>query len=219
VKVLALVGAGGLARETLALARVLGRWSEVVVLDDDASRWGSTVGGARVLGGVSALPALGPCDVVVCTGRGSTRRTLVERLGLLGIGPERFVSLLHPSVEVPAGCTVGAGSILLARVTLTCDVRIGRHVVVMPQVTLTHDDVVEDYATLCAGVTLGGHVEVGQAAYVGMGASVRERVRIGPEATLGMGAVLLGDLPAGCTWAGVPARAVRSAAQLSRVAP
>ena len=39
-----------------------------------------------------------------------------------------------------------------------------------------------------------------------MNAGVREHVRVGAGATLGMGAALLGDLPAGQVWAGVPAR-------------
>ena len=113
---------------------------------------------------------------------------------------------MHPNVDVPAGCEVGVGSIVLAGVALTAAVTVGSHVVVMPNATLTHDCVLQDFSTVCAGVALGGGVVVGRAAYLGMNASVRENVRVGEGATLGMGAALLVDQPDGETWAGVPAR-------------
>ncbi len=201
-----LVAASGLARETLGVERVLGRFRTVRVLDDDPALWGTTMDGAPVVGGLEEVKRYDEASIVVCAGHGAVRRRLVARLSGLGVGPDRYTSVIHPSVEVPAGCTVGAGTVLLARTVMTAGVSVGRHVVVMPQVTLTHDDVVEDFATLCAGVVLGGEVRVGSAAYLGMASSVRERVTVGAGATLGMGAALLHDVPAGQTWVGVPAR-------------
>lgn len=203
---LALIAASGLAREVLAVPDVLDHYDEVAVLDDDPIRWGGELGGHPILvGGIDRVVDLDRARVLVCAGSGRTRRAIVARLLDLGIGPHMFASVRHPTVDVTHGSSVGHGSILLAGVTLTCDVRVGRHVVVMPSVTLTHDDVVEDFATLCAGVSLGGGVQVRESAYVGMNASVREGTTLGVGSTLGMGSVLLQDLPAGQTWAGVPA--------------
>ncbi len=136
-------------------------------------------------------------DVVVCAGRGAARRSIVSRLRQHGVTEDRFTRCIHPGVEIPAGCDVGPGSILLAGVVLTANVTLGSHVVVMPNATLTHDDVVEDFATICAGVSLGGGVHVGSGAYLGMNASVREHQTVGADATLGMGAALVRDLPPG----------------------
>ena len=206
---LVLVAAGGLAREVLALARVAGRFDEIVLVDDDPTRWGCTVAGRTVVGGVDIVPGLGDHQVVVCAGHGGSRRRIVERLLAMGVARDRFTALVHPAVHVPDGCTVGIGSILLAGSVLTADVRIGEHVVVMPNAALTHDDVLEDYATVCAGVSLGGRVRIATEAYLGMNAAVRQEVVVGAGATLGMGAVLLRDLPPGQTWVGVPAGPVR----------
>lgn len=209
MRTLVLVAASGLAREVLEIERRVGRYDRYVVVDDDVRLWGTIVSGARVVGGLDALDALvelRESDVVVCAGRGSSRRSLVERLSAAGVTADRYARIVHPTAALPAGCLVCPGSILMAHVTLTADVSVGSHVVLMPQVTLTHDDVVSDYATLCAGVSLGGHVSVGEAAYVGMNACVREHVSIGAGATLGMGAVLLEQLPADETWVGTPAR-------------
>jgi sugar O-acyltransferase (sialic acid O-acetyltransferase NeuD family) len=202
---LVLVAASGLAREALATLRATGKPVDAVVLDDDPARHGTELSGVDVVGGLEDVKRYDTSEVLVCAGKGSTRRALVDRLSDLGVGPDRYATVVHPSVQVPDSCVIGAGSLVLAGVVLTADVRLGGHVVVMPHVTLTHDDMVEDFATLCAGVTLGGSVRVGTSAYVGMSASVRENVTVGAESLLGMGSVLLHDLPAGETWAGCPA--------------
>lgn len=203
-----LVAASGLAREVLAAARARGGLDVTGFLDDSPALAGATVDGLPVLGPVEAAAEHPDARLLVCAGRGAARERLVARLGALGVAPERYATFVHPSVDVPAGCAVGAGTVLLAGVVLTAAVTLGAHVVVMPNATLTHDDVLEDYATVCAGVALGGGVVVGRGAYLGMSSAVRERTRVGAGATLGMGAALLSDLPAGETWAGVPARAL-----------
>jgi sugar O-acyltransferase (sialic acid O-acetyltransferase NeuD family) len=184
-------------------------------VDDDPSLWGTELRGwLPVLGGLDVVAQQPDSPVVLCAGRGSTRAAMGARLTVLGVGEERYTTVVHPSVQVPESCTVGAGTVLLAGVVLTAEVSLGRHVVVMPHVTLTHDDVVEDYGTLCAGVVLGGSVRVGPRAYLGMGSSVREGVRVGADAMLGMGAALTRDLPDGQVWAGVPAAPLGSGRRL-----
>ncbi len=207
---LLLVAAGGLTREVLQVLRLTGEHARSLVLDDDPDRWGQTLDGRRVVGGLDLVTEYDDHGLLVCAGKGATRRLLTERLAALGVDEARYATVVHPRVHVPAGCSIGRGSILLEGVVMTADVQLGEHVVAMPHVTLTHDDVVDDYATLCAGVTLGGGVHVGAAAYLGMRASVREDVRVGAGSLLGMGSVLLKDLPAGGRWAGVPAAPLRA---------
>lgn len=203
---LVLVAASGLAREVLSIAKP--RFADIEIVDDDASRWGHVLHEVPVTGGLDRVAQLTDARVLVCAGHGNARRSLVRRLRGLGVAEERYLTLVHPSVEVPETCAVGGGSILLAHAVLTADVTLGRHVVVMPNATFTHDDVIDDYATICAGVSLGGGVRIGEAAYLGMNAVVREGLRVGREATLGMGGVLLESLPESETWAGVPAGAL-----------
>lgn len=206
---LILVAASGLARETAASARRAGRTVLGCVDDDPGRHGGQLAPGVPILGGAALVSQYPEADLVICAGKGAVRGSLEARLGDLGVLPSRYASVIDPSVHVPAGCSVGAGSILLAGCVLTADVHIGRHVVCMPSVVLTHDDRVDDLATLCAGVVLGGGVRVGAGAYVGMAACVRESVSIGANAVLGMGSVLLRDLPEGQTWSGCPARRMK----------
>ncbi len=204
---LLLVAASGLAREVLAVCESTGR-RVLGVLDDDPARAGTALGTTTVLGPLSLVGDHPDAELLMCAGKGSVRRDLAVRLAALGVGPDRYATVVDPSVRIPSSCSVGVGSILLGGVVLTADVRVGRHVVCMPHVTLTHDDELADYVTLTAGVSLGGGVRVGEAAYIGMNASVRERRTVGADCVLGMGAVLVADQPPGTVYAGVPAQQI-----------
>lgn len=204
---LVLVAASGLAREVLSVCAAQGV-SVLGVLDDNPDLVGVGFGTTTVLSGLDGIRGHVDAPLLLCAGKGAARRELAARLAALGVGDDRFATLVDPSVYVPATCSLGPGSILLAGVVLTADVRLGRHVVCMPNVTLTHDDELADYVTLTAGVSLGGGVRVGEAAYVGMNAAVRERVVIGPDCVLGMGSVLLTDQPPRTVYAGIPARPI-----------
>jgi len=200
-----LIGASGLAREVAPVLREAGR-DLLGVLDDRHPELPRTVAGVPVLGGIDEVAMYPDAEVLVCVGSGLARAAIVERMSRLGVDPDRYATAIDPSVRNPGGCPVGAGSILLAGVTITADAVVGAHVVAMPGVVITHDCLVDDFATLAAGVTLGGSVRVGRGAYLGMNASVRPGTSVGPAATVGMGAVVLADVPDSETWAGVPAR-------------
>jgi sugar O-acyltransferase (sialic acid O-acetyltransferase NeuD family) len=207
---LLLVGASGLAREATAVAVMLQHDGPVNIVDDNPATWGTLHGMTPVLGSVDLVAEVVDLQVVLTLGQGRHRRRVVVRLDMLGVDPARYTSLVHPRVVLPGSCHIGTGSVVLDGVVLTADVEVGDHVVLMPHVTLTHGCTVGDFATLCAGVSLGGDVMVGEAAYIGMNASVRQGVHIGSGATVGMGSVVLNDVPAGETWAGVPARPIRT---------
>jgi sugar O-acyltransferase (sialic acid O-acetyltransferase NeuD family) len=210
---LVLIGAGGFARETVEVVRAINAaspdgpvWDLLGYVDDDPELKGQRFVDTPVLGGSSELAHLGDAQLVVCPGAPeafATKKKIVDRLGL---PRERYATLVHPSSIVPASCSLGEGTVLLAQCVCTVDVRIGAHVGVMPQAVFTHDDVLDDYVIITAGVRLAGTVRVREGAYIGSGAVVRERRTIGRGALVGMGAVVTADVPDGEVWVGNPAR-------------
>ena len=208
---LLLVGTGGLGRETAEAARAGSFWKPVAWADDDPAMWGTELDGLPVLGGTDSAVGSG-ASVVLCPGRGATRGLLADRLAAAGLTEDRYATVVHPAASIAASCTLGAGSVVLAGTVLTASVTVGRHAVLMPGVVLTHDDVLADLVTVCARATLAGGVQVGTGAYLGAGCLVREHVAVGAWSVVGMGAVVLRDVPAHETWAGVPARQLGSTA-------
>jgi sugar O-acyltransferase (sialic acid O-acetyltransferase NeuD family) len=210
---LVVVGAGGFGRETVEAVRALigvgGRWRLAGYLDDDPARHGTMIDRVPVLGGVDELGGMPDVSVVVCTGRPDNYVSRPRIVEVLGLPPERYATIIHPSASVSTTSHVGPGTVLLAHAVLTAAVAVGSHVAIMPHVTLTHDDVVGDFATLASAVCLGGNVHVGRGAYIGAGALVREDRSIGSGALVGMGAVVTRDIPPHEVWAGVPARYIR----------
>jgi sugar O-acyltransferase (sialic acid O-acetyltransferase NeuD family) len=205
---LLILGAGGLARETLAAIRSLPDvWQPIGLLDDDPARHGAVVAGIPVLGGTERVSDFPDAAVVPCVGsahRPTSRLHLAERLGL-----DRWATIVHPAASIAAGTSIGVGSVILAGVVVTAPITIGPYLVAMPHVLLTHDDELAEGVTLAGRATLAGGVLVGQGAYLGQGSMIRENVRIGAGAVIGMGAVVLADVPDGQTWVGSPARKLR----------
>ncbi|MBL8772675.1 MAG: serine O-acetyltransferase [Phenylobacterium sp.] len=76
--------------------------------------------------------------------------------------------------------------------------------------------VIGDDVSMLQGVTLGGtgaergdrHPKIGKGVLLGAGAKVLGNIQIGDYAKVASGSVVLKDVPAGCTAAGVPARLV-----------
>lgn len=211
---LVLIGSGGFGRETAQAVHALNQsgaeWRLLGYLDDDPARHGRVIDGTPVIGGRERIDQLPGASFVVCTGRPGDYGSRMRIVRDLGLPPERYATLVHPSAEISSSSSVGPGSVLLAQVTLTAAVTVGAHVAVMPHVTLTHDVVVDDFATIASGVGLGGGVRIRTAAYLGAGALLRENLTVGAFSLVGMGAVVTREVPAGEIWAGVPARRLRA---------
>lgn len=77
---------------------------------------------------------------------------------------------------------------------------------IAPLCHLGHHCDIGENAVVITGSILNGSTLVGRDAYIGANATTREGSMIGDRAVLGMGGVLVGNIPAGETWVGVPAR-------------
>lgn len=114
-----------------------------------------------------------------------------------------FRVIIGDNVHVGSGCVIHRGR---RRDTI---IRDGCRIA--PLVHIAHNCQLGENTVVITGSILNGSTMVGHDAYIGANATTREGSMIGENAILGMGSVLLGNIPAGETWAGTPARPIRTA--------
>ncbi|MFC4076062.1 acetyltransferase [Salinithrix halophila] len=199
-------GCGGHGREVcliceLAGVRVIG------FLDERPEMKGQVVDGIPVLGDIGDVPPAfrGRCEIL-CAGVAdpSVKKRFVAKTRQAGFPIAD--TLVHPSVHIPKGNTLGKGCIVSAGATLTLNTTLGDFVIINRNVVVGHDAVIEDYATIAPMVVVGGHSTIGEGTFIGMGSSIREKITIGSWSCIGGGAFVKDSVPSNVLYAGVPAR-------------
>ena len=202
---LVIVGAGGMAREALWLAREAREAFDIIgFLDDSPGLRGQAFDGVPVLGPVDDW-ARHDAALTVAIGVPRTRGAVVER-----IGAARFATLVHKQAAIGHNVEIGEGAMIAAGSILTCDIRVGRHALVNAGAILMHDCRLGDFATVAPGVVIPGAVDCGAGCEVALGASLRQGTKLGDGSMVGMGAVVTGDVEANMLVYGAPARPVRA---------
>lgn len=204
---IAIIGAGGLGREVLALLRSLPEQFEVMGFFDDVVPKGQRMMDVPVLGHVKNINTESVA-AVIAIGDPLVKEKIAASITNPGI---TFPVIIHPAAIIgdTQSVKIGAGSILTAGTNLTVDIIIGKHVLINLNTTIGHNVRIGDFTSVMPGVNLAGEVQLGTGVLIGSGANVINKVTIGDKAKIGSGAVVIRDIPARATAVGVPANVIK----------
>ena len=197
-----IIGAGGHGKVVISVLRAGGYLIEGV-FDDNPAKWGGSLLGVEIRGGVSELASAGARLGVVAIGDNTTRQRIARDLVNL-----RWLTVVHPFACVHESARLGPGTVVFAGAVVQPEAVIGSHVIINTGATVDHDCEIADFAHLAPGVHLAGSVRIGMGTVLGAGSSVAPNRRIGEWTTVGVGAAVALDLPDHVTAVGVPARPI-----------
>jgi sugar O-acyltransferase (sialic acid O-acetyltransferase NeuD family) len=206
-----IIGAGGHGKVVLEILRAMGNCRPVGFVDADLSLAGKLVGGLPVLGPANILPKLRQQKVkaaIVAIGDNAGRWAYAIRLIEHGF---ELITAIHPNAVVSPTVTIGSNTVIAAGAVVCAETVLGDSVIVNTSAVVDHECIVGDGVHLCPMSALAGRVKVESGAFIGMGAKVIQCLSIGENAIVGAGAVVIGDVPAGSTVVGVPARVIKRA--------
>lgn len=213
MKPLILFPCNGNTREAVSVVEAINRvtptWDLVGFADDDPALVGTTVMGYPVCGTRDVLKTLPETSVLAAPGRSDNYWRRLELIDSLGVAPERWATLVHPTAQVGAGCALGANVLLQAGVVLTASVQVADHVAVLPNSVLSHEVTVGKGTLIGASVVVAGGVHIQDGAYIGSGARLLQEIIIGENALIGLGSTVIFSVPPHTVVAGNPARMLR----------
>jgi acetyltransferase-like isoleucine patch superfamily enzyme len=203
------VGNGEGMRLALQVNRATERWRSVVLLDDDASKHGSTRMDLSVAGSFDLLreahPALDEVvNLVTRTTAGRARAR--ERIARFRIP---FASLVHPGVDL-IGAQLGDEVSIYEHATIGAAASVGRSSVVLMGAVVGHGSQVGRGCVVAPNAVINARVVLEDGVYVGSNASILPDLRIGAGATIAANTLVLCDVPAGATALGVPATLIQA---------
>jgi len=179
----------------------------LVFVDDSFA--GKSINDQRVLGYDEFLSeAASGHFVAIAIADSKIRKRLATKCSADQVSPW---TIQADNVIVMDDVTIGDGALLSPFVTITSNVRIGKFFHANLYSYVEHDCRIGDFVTFAPGVKCNGNIVIEDHAYIGSGAILRQGepgspLRIGRGAVVGMGAVVTGDVAAGVTVVGNPAR-------------
>lgn len=212
MKDLIIFGASGFGREVAwTVERINAHtptWNLIGFMDDSDEIQGMNINGYKVLGKMCDIGKYSDAYFVVAVGNSKLRERIVDSMEKMNPNV-KFGTIIDTDVEISNLVTIGEGTIICARSSITVNISIGTHVIINLGCTVGHDAVLQNFVTLYPSVNVSGMTNIGHAVELGTGLQIIQGKSVGDYSIIGAGAVVVKDIPAKCTAVGSPAKPIR----------
>ena len=200
MKKIAIVGAGGNARELADILRALPEFQALGFLADMQGQYDSP------LLGDFDWPAANEVDAFAMGVGDPNTRLRVGQLLISRYPKVEWPVIVHPTAYVGNGVKLARGVVVCVRAIATTNIEVAEFAQLNFGCTVGHETRIGPGCLINPGANISGGVELGRSVLVGTGSQILQYVKVGDEARIGAGAVVTRDVPPGVTAVGVPAR-------------
>lgn len=121
----------------------------------------------------------------------------------------KFPNMISPTVRISNSVQMGEGNIICDNSVLTVNISMGNFNIINYGCTVGHDVNIGNFNIINPGTNISGNVTIDNLVQIGTGTKIIQGKRIGREAVIGAGAVVITDVQANTTVAGVPASVIK----------
>jgi len=200
MKKIAIVGAGGNAREIADILRVLPEFQVLGFLADMQGRHDSP------LLGDFAWPAENAVDALAMGIGDPIHRLRVGQMLAARYPNIEWPAIVHPTAYVGSGVRLERGVVICVGAIATTNIEIGEFSQLNFGCTVGHEARIGPGCLINPGANISGGVRLGCSVLVGTGAQVLQYVAVGDGARIGAGAVVTKNVEPAATVVGVPAK-------------
>lgn len=199
---LMILGAGGHGKVVAEIAELMGKWDEIVFLDDNQKL--NEVNGYKVIGTLNDYVIYKDRYqyAFVAIGKNKLRLELIKNITREGL---KVPVLIHPFTAISATCQIQEGTVVMPGTVINTDTIVGKGCIINTSSSIDHDCVLEDGVHISPGVNIGGTVNIGKSTWVCIGASIANNIVIGSNVVIAAGAAVTRNIPDNVMVAGIPA--------------
>lgn len=203
MKDLIIVGAGGFGREAYYLAKKIGKWNILGMIDDNLHALDGINISAKVIGRISDwIPSVEQVFVIGIANP-QVKEIVVQNLKAKGAN---FVSLIHPSAIINETAVIGEGCVISAGSKIGDCVKVGNFVHVAASM-YGQDSIIGDYSTTTAYVNIVSAF-LGKRVFVGSHSVVLNDKKVGDDAFICVGSIVMTNIKPGYKVIGYPAKKI-----------